>query len=393
MKRREQHILILCIEYIPSVHVGVVSILENIKKSNAVQIRFVPSFSVTAAYIEWADIVISVRGYTPRELVVMEYALHCGKYLVYYLDDDLMNNLPENNFSYSEEVVLMCRDNIPKILSTVNILWTNSDVIVANYGVYCQNTIKVIAPAPCLATIPQKEKSDVVSIIFAGGLDHSAFLNNLLGECLIEILEKHMGKVRLYVLGAKPDFANKSKYITMIPYEPDFNKYRQNVIGLQPDIGLAPLPDKNFYHSKYFNKYLEYATMGIAGVYSKTLPYTSVVKDKVTGLLADNSPEAWKICVEQLIADTEMRINIRKNSRTQVDKEFTMQQACASLLESMPHLVSFRSKKIRSNLIEKLKFNFQRKTVHSKYVLFLKKYKWKAPSRLCKKLWECFRGS
>ena len=61
------------------------------------------------------------------------------------------------------------------------------------------------------------------------------------------------------------------------------------------NIGFAPLDNTYFANRKYFNKYIEYTKFGILGMYSNTMPYTLIVKDKENGILVDNSSEVKEV--------------------------------------------------------------------------------------------------
>jgi len=73
------------------------------------------------------------------------------------------------------------------------------------------------------------------------------------------------------------------------------------------DIGLAPLNTDDFSKCKYFNKFIEYTTQGITGVYSETEPYTYVVRDGENGFLAGNDPEKWYETICRAVTDKKLR--------------------------------------------------------------------------------------
>jgi glycosyltransferase involved in cell wall biosynthesis len=67
------------------------------------------------------------------------------------------------------------------------------------------------------------------------------------------------------------------------------------------DIGVAPLADLPFNRYKSDVKFLDYAALGAAGIYSRTAAYVGAIQDGVTGWLVDNTPDAWEAALEHAI--------------------------------------------------------------------------------------------
>lgn len=77
-----------------------------------------------------------------------------------------------------------------------------------------------------------------------------------------------------------------------------FRGYRQR---RRMHIGLAPLLDSTFNRGKSFIKFLDISAMGGVGVYSRRPPYTEIVEHGVTGLLVDDTPQAWYDALRYLV--------------------------------------------------------------------------------------------
>lgn len=80
------------------------------------------------------------------------------------------------------------------------------------------------------------------------------------------------------------------------------------------DIGVAPLVDSVFNRCKSHIKYLDYAALGIAGVFSDLDPYNSVIQHGRNGLLVQNTPTAWYEAIKTLVTDPTLRTGLAKNS-------------------------------------------------------------------------------
>ena len=97
------------------------------------------------------------------------------------------------------------------------------------------------------------------------------------------------------------------------------------------DIGLAPLEESKFTSCKYFNKYIEYSSYGIAGVYSAVEPYTFGIKDGLNGILCDNTVESWVQALNLLIKDTELTKNISEFAQKELSDKFSVRSVAETI--------------------------------------------------------------
>ena len=65
-------------------------------------------------------------------------------------------------------------------------------------------------------------------------------------------------------------------------------------------------------------KYLDYAALGIPGVFSDVRPYRDTVRHRETGLLAANEPEAWAEALEEIVSDGALRARLAEAAKTEV---------------------------------------------------------------------------
>ena len=89
------NVLVEHLMMIPSVEIGVLQQLEPFKQNGICDVRFVPTLHITTYDIAWCDILITVRGIFPENSKIAKAAKIYGKFVIYYLDDDLCN-VPQN---------------------------------------------------------------------------------------------------------------------------------------------------------------------------------------------------------------------------------------------------------------------------------------------------------
>lgn len=105
----------------------------------------------------------------------------------------------------------------------------------------------------------------------------------------------------------------------------------------QLDVGLAPLPDTPWTRGKCGFKALEYMALGLPTIASPVGVMASIIDHGRNGFLA-GAPEEWRLRLEQLIADAELRARIGEAGRAAVAERYSVQVAgprLARLLRSV----------------------------------------------------------
>lgn len=98
---------------------------------------------------------------------------------------------------------------------------------------------------------------------------------------------------------------------------PAFLQWFQKTISWH--IAIAPLRSTPFNACKSDLKYLDYTLLGIPGIYSDQPVYTGSVRQGETGLLADDTPQAWLGALNQLYASPGLRERLVRAARDDVN--------------------------------------------------------------------------
>jgi processive 1,2-diacylglycerol beta-glucosyltransferase len=93
--------------------------------------------------------------------------------------------------------------------------------------------------------------------------------------------------------------------------------------ALSWDIALGPLLDTPFNRCKSDLKYLDYAALGVPGIYSDLPVYASVIHG-VTGLRVANQPDAWIDGLRQLITQPALRRTLAANAYAYLRQDRTL---------------------------------------------------------------------
>jgi len=144
---------------------------------------------------------------------------------------------------------------------------------------------------------------------------------------LAEILAE-FGHTRAVFIGYMPDYFNELERVEHIPYLP-LVEYPGAIRQL--DIGLAPLNEKDEFNlSKSAIKVLEYwssyrkypggGSGGVAAVASDMLVYQRVIEHGRTGLLVENTENAWYKAIRRLVLDDDLRRRLGINGHRWVKR-------------------------------------------------------------------------
>ena len=183
---------------------------------------------------------------------------------------------------------------------------------------------------------PARPAGAPLTLGLMGTFSHEGDLMMIL-EPLRALLRARQGRVRLQIVGAVGD-EGLLRVFDGLPVElvnsgrpvdyPAFVAWM--VDSLRWDLAIAPLEDSPFTRCKSDLKLLDYAALGLPGIYSRVLPYGATVRHLETGWLAESSTDGWREALERLVDDADLRRAIAANARQYVAAERTLARNAAS---------------------------------------------------------------
>jgi len=315
--------------------------IESIKKLKEYvdcEYRFSLSSSVSSNDINWADVLISCRPTGYDSYINAKNAKKANLFYAVYYDDDLLNweECSPDDKKYAVECIKMA----DIVLSSSPLIGEEYAKLTKNHRYYIDNTALNLDEI-----IKVKKNDDIIHFVFAAGQSHEESFLRYIYPILDVFLDKHQNTDITFV-GVSPtmnDLKNKDRvnYIKGMNLI-DYNRYMSTH---HFDVGFSPLIDTPFNNRKYFNKYFEYAKVGICGIYSNIKPYTYIIKDHQNGLLVDDNPTSWLKAMEELCDDA-LRNEIIDNSQKQLKNEFVFEKLIKKSKESNPELYNKRDNKI-----------------------------------------------
>jgi len=332
-------ILVECPQQIASVRVGVLEPLKPLEEAGLCQVRYRDTKDITKGDIGWCDVLICVRGCEYPTLRIVQAAKAAGRFLIYFLDDDLLN-IPSGNASTNYYRDNKIKVNLTRIIEQCDMLWAVNQQILYRYGQFVSRSILLRVPAKIWRQPP--ESSDQVHILYAGSTDHSGLAKEFLAPAVQRLLKEYFGKVDFTFIGADPGLRNTTGVIVH-PYFESYDKYQKSVLSGNFSIGLAPVYDIPFYACKYYNKFIEYSSYGITGIYSNCEPYRQIVVQGENGIMCENTAEGWYQAIKHLLETPEVVHRMALASAEQLKDQFNYQTVAQLLKEQLPELISFQA--------------------------------------------------
>lgn len=159
-----------------------------------------------------------------------------------------------------------------------------------------------------------KETNNRIKIGYFGTFSHQQDFQMILLP-LMKILAKYKDCVDFEIVGALSDQSILSQLpnTRIIPlgnnsrYDMFWKWIKRNVNW---DIGLAPLKESKFTICKSDIKFLDYAAMGIPGIYSRHPAYCDTIKNGINGIIVENDVEKWEKAIENMILNKRLREKI-----------------------------------------------------------------------------------
>ena len=346
------NVLVTSTTFIPSVLLCGHCQLDYLEKQGKLNYKFVIAHFINKRNVEWADIIVFLRSDSDIESYVCKLAKKTGKHTVYVLDDDLLN-APSYVSSFPYYNLPSTKNNMKTIMANCDTFLTPSPVLLEKYGKTFKN--KFLIAEPSLNRITKKEENDKVKVGFAGSIDRAQDLNQILEGAITKLVEKYGDSIDIEFFGAKPEFVDKLN-LKYIPYQDGYDAYTAYMAKCNWDIGLAPMPDTAFHRCKYFNKYVEYASFGIAGVYSNLEPYTYGIRNNENGLLVNNTTENWVNGISELIDNEKLRKDISNTCLKEANEIYALDILSKDYLNKI--LVDYKELEVKPKIgsLEPAKF-------------------------------------
>lgn len=224
--------------------------------------------------------------------------------LHYLIDDDIPAAAKDQQLptAYRQRMGRIAVELQPRLLNLAD------EIVVCSHALAEQFTKRhrdvSVLPPPLIALLPQRHHFEEKGwrLGFHGTRAHLPDLEHI-APALVSMHDRNPDLSIEIMLGQHAPAALAALPRVTIPAPLDWHAFRRYQSRHRLHIGLAPLWPTAFNAGKSYIKFLDIAAMGGVGIYSRCSPYTDIVTDGEDGLLADDSPAAWRSCLQRLLDD------------------------------------------------------------------------------------------
>ena len=340
------HILVECPDLIASVRVGVLEPLQPLVDKGICEVQFIKTLKIKKADIAWSDIFITVRGSDPITKEIVRIAKNAKRLIIYYLDDDLLN-VPLESIVGTYYADPDIQKNIQELIGMSDVLWGVNRNIKEKYlpytkGKWIENKVPIRTNE-----FPKKKYISYhpLRILYAGSKDHEGLVREVLRNAVVRIAEEYKENVEFVFVGVNPGIKGLEN-VFYYPYFDSYEAYREFIEQGDYAIGLGPGRDAPFYACKYYNKFVEYASISAVGIFTKAEPYTQIVIDGKNGILCGNTEEQWYEAIKGIIEDNQIITQCRNNIRKQIAAEFEPNHIANSLIGQYPEFGTYHTESV-----------------------------------------------
>jgi hypothetical protein len=257
--------------------------------------------------------VIFVRYIPPPWVKLIEKARPRLGRLVLFMDDDVLDVQASTGMPWSYRVKLMRLAAWRKkwLRKQGGELWVSTPYLQKKYADWPPRLVlpSPVTPAP---TITRR-------IFYHGSSSHLEEINWL--RPIVENVLKSNESFSFEIIG---DHEINRLYrdiprVTVI-HPMSWQSYQGLLAIPGRHIGLAPLLGNSFNQARSYTKFFDITRCGAVGIYSQNSVYTELVSNGAEGLLAGQSPEAWKEAIMSIADDEPGRQAMLKNAQDKMTR-------------------------------------------------------------------------
>jgi GT2 family glycosyltransferase/glycosyltransferase involved in cell wall biosynthesis/Flp pilus assembly protein TadD len=288
------------------------------------------------------DIIVFQRTDVPETLDILRYAQMKGKRTVYDIDDDLFS-VPPGHPLHEYFLRPKIRQGIIEFLEQVDHVTVSTGSLKDRLSDHNQNITVLpnqLDDGIFIEPLPKRDEGGKCRIGYAGGWTHEDDFRQVL-PALKRIQNEYGDQVELVFFWYIPEEFRGDPRIEYLGGTEDLHEFARRLNQARLDIGLAPLAHNSFNEAKSDEKFLEYASQKIAGVYSASTPYDESVIDGQTGLKVESDdPDAWYEKIKYLIDHPSERQRIQEESYNHVQRKRNVAHTAEKLMEVYQGLLS-----------------------------------------------------
>jgi glycosyltransferase involved in cell wall biosynthesis len=318
--------------YTAALAIYIIKPLTELEKQGKVKLQLYSNMSMYNSSTE-------IQAAIPlHEVISSDLIVFCRNnqiYFDYLLEETIAHNIPtlyvlDDNFwilpNYIPGFFSSDRtfQQFERFLRYSRFIWVYNPIVYKNVLQYNSNVQLAIAGIDlqlAKRAFSREIKGQRIKIAYVSSRGPKDSLLNVITPALIKILEKYHNQVELDFWGETPEAFKPHPQVISHAIDYDYDHFLSSISSAGYDIGLAPTFLDDFHLSKTNTKFRDYGACRIAGIYTNS-PIYSEIQDGQTGLLVENTDEAWFNAIERLINENDLRTRIQENAFQYIQERY-----------------------------------------------------------------------
>lgn len=327
----------------PSTIIGVAKPLKNLHRQGDIEVCLTIESLVSKRQVAGADLLVFSRNAEPARNRALLWARELRKPMIYELDDHLLAIPPDVHGAYYYSHPKR-HELLRRYLQSAN--------LVRVYSERLRQTVLSINPAvervdgpvfwDLIPSHPIPRKPDgKIRIVYATSRRKDE-LEEIFLASMVRFLKDNADSVGFYTWGCRSAALTGLPSVKSLKFMSNYDRFFRKFACSGFDIGLAPLLDDEFHQSKSNLKFRDYAACRIAGIYSNVPVYAECVQDGITGLLVENSSEAWLDALTRLMSNKDLRSTIQNEAQQYARTHYNQDLFCRVWLDQIHRVLDQR---------------------------------------------------
>lgn len=295
---------------------------------------------IDMSLLAWCDLFVVQRGFPGKAAFESGFVGHLqktGKPIVYETDDDYAALPPWLEKPYQAHDLA----HLARFIALASLVTVTTETLRAALAPLNRR----IAVLPnCLddrlwPLAPPAPRGDgTVRILFTGSKGHWKDLETI-EPALRNVLESRP-QAELLLMGVKDTGLAGHPRLRVLPYDGRYETWPARLAAAGADIAVVPLVDHPFNRAKSNIKFLDFAAVGVPGIYQDLPPYDSVT-DGVDGLKA-TTVESWQAALLRLIDDAALRRLLAAGAMATLREKYLLSRNAPRWVEAYGSLLGLR---------------------------------------------------
>lgn len=307
--------------------------------------------------VAWADVMLLSKHRSAQALELVRLARSLGKAVIYDLDDWVFSFPGYSGGrigtvdNYTLDIIALCdyvtvanqelMRRLPGVIPDARLVFLPNGMWIERYDRHVG--VRRAFATPCSGRIVftnadflkvQESKEAILSALNVFFMRHPDYLLDFYGDPFPEMFSLPF-----------IHFTNR------MPYQ----EYMRAIVAGDYMFSITPLGASEDMDTESFNacknpfKYINYGVARIPGIYSSAMIYRDCVQHGVTGLLVENTYEAWLDAMEQYVTDRALRQRVCDNAFAHVMQNYHVRDG-AQILSSLIAELVFGARSVRTDV-------------------------------------------